>query len=137
MNVTFWKLVRELLAKKNLTQTGVARSLDINVRTFQDLIYSKKLPDTESAKKIADFLGVSLDYLLTGKTDGGSALSSDEALMLETYRKTPKMYKEIALKVLTDFSQANDPGDNYITFKASDFNEDESDYNNEPPFDEV
>lgn len=97
MNMVFWKLTRELIAQKGLTQTGIARTLNIEVRTFQDWVYSKKLPDTESAKKIADFLGVSLDYLLTGETPEAIVLSESEKHLIDCYRKTPKPLQDVLL----------------------------------------
>ena len=66
VNEIFWKLVKDLLKDRKITQTTFANSLEIGVRTFQDWVSSKRLPDLVSAKKIADALNVSLDYLLTG-----------------------------------------------------------------------
>ena len=87
MNEIFWKIVRELLKEKKIAQTTLARSLGIEVRTFQDWVYSKKLPDTVSAKKIADYLGVSLDYLLTGEKGDPAALDSQGAELIDMFYK--------------------------------------------------
>lgn len=107
MNMMFWKLVRELLAEKKLTQTGIARSIGIEVRTFQDWVYSKKLPDTESAKKIADFLGVSLDYLLTGKTEDN--FTPDKIKLNKLYDSLQEPLKEIALQQIEALSAIKSP----------------------------
>ena len=109
MNMMFWKLVRELLAEKKLTQTGIARTLDIEVRTFQDWVYSKKLPDTESAKKIADFLGVSLDYLLTGVKSDSEPLSDNDKKLLDLYHRVPSALEPVVFDFFEALTKNNNP----------------------------
>lgn len=62
--------------------------------------------------KIADYFGVSIDYLLTGeerqptKTDG---LSEEESLIIQIYRSLPEAHRQALLaqvQALTPFLQA-------------------------------
>lgn len=102
MNMIFWNLTRELISQKKLTQTGLARSIGIEVRTFQDWVYSKKLPDTESAKKIADFLGVSLDYLLTG-------VKTEDTELIQIYNEIQEPLRETAKNQLRALASIKSP----------------------------
>ncbi|MGC2840418.1 helix-turn-helix domain-containing protein [Bacillus velezensis] len=58
------KVLRE---KKDLTQDGVAKALDISRGTYAHYEINKRRPDYETLIKIADFFDVSIDYLLRGE----------------------------------------------------------------------
>jgi len=58
------KYIRE---DKNITQATMADSLDLNRVTITGYEIGRRLPDVYTLKKIADFLGVSMDYLLEEK----------------------------------------------------------------------
>lgn len=98
MNEIFWNNVRSLLKEKKLSQNAFARLLEVEVRTFQDWVYSKRLPTVEMAKKIADKLEVSLDYLLTGTMQDNPVLTADEKELIDFYRKTANVYKNLVVR---------------------------------------
>ena len=63
----FWKRIKILLKDKNISQQNLAASLDIPSDTFSKWIQKDRLPDAEQTYKIATALGVSVEYLITGK----------------------------------------------------------------------
>ena len=64
----FGSIVVELRKKQGISQTDLAKQLDIHKNVLGRYERSEVLPSIEIARKIADILDVSLDYL-TGKVD--------------------------------------------------------------------
>lgn len=65
---TFKVRIRQLREDKELTQEELAKVLGISRATLASWEIGRREPDFETASKIADFFGVSVDYLL-GRTD--------------------------------------------------------------------
>lgn len=84
------KLLRE---QHNLSQTDLARILNISRQSYNFYENEKRDPDTEMLIRIADFFNVSLDYLL-GRTNDPSPL---------TQEKTPS-YQEEVIQDLEDIT---------------------------------
>lgn len=70
---TFWNNVKPLIKQRNKTQESLAAELNIPFGTFQGWIAKSILPDVISAYKIARALGVSVEYLVTGKETNPAA----------------------------------------------------------------
>jgi transcriptional regulator with XRE-family HTH domain len=64
----FGSIVVELRKQKKISQTDLAAKLGIHKNVLGRYERNEVLPSIEIARKIADILDVSLDYL-TGKTD--------------------------------------------------------------------
>lgn len=64
----FGSIVSELRKKKGISQTDLANQLGIHKNVLGRYERNEVLPSIEIARKIADILDVSLDYL-TGKQD--------------------------------------------------------------------
>ena len=64
----FANRLKELRKSKGLTQRKMAEMLAMREQAYQMYEYGKREPNHETTVKIADFLDVSLDYLL-GRTD--------------------------------------------------------------------
>ena len=64
----FAKRLKELRKEKKLTQVQMAAVLEISGRNYQNYELGKYEPDVDGLIKIADYFGVSLDYLL-GRSD--------------------------------------------------------------------
>ena len=62
-----YEIYQELLDKKGLKNSDVSRATGISNMTLSDWKRGKTKPKTENIRKLADFLGVSVDYLTTGK----------------------------------------------------------------------
>lgn len=66
-NITFGSRLKELREKKQLTESDLAKNLDISTNDISD--YEKgKEPDINTLNKIASFFDVTIDYLV-GKSD--------------------------------------------------------------------
>ena len=61
---TFGDRLRELRQKSGVKQTAIAEMLGVLPRTIRFYESGKREPNIESIKKLAEFFGVSTDYLL-------------------------------------------------------------------------
>ena len=60
----FYERIRLLRKEKGLTQKEVADGLGIGYRAYQCYEYNQRSPDVHGLVNIANFFGVSLDYLM-------------------------------------------------------------------------
>jgi len=58
----------ELRQSRNLSQKRIAQEIEVDVRAYQRYEYGEREPQISTFFRIADFYGVSLDYL-AGRTD--------------------------------------------------------------------
>ena len=61
------KRIFDLLQQQNKKQSDLARFLDVRVATISEWKRNRCTPSVSVIGKIAEFLGVSVDYLVTGK----------------------------------------------------------------------
>lgn len=71
-----WEIYYELLQKKGVKNIDVSRATGIPPSTFSDWKKGKSKPKADKLQKIADYFGVSSDYLITGKTSSKYSLVS-------------------------------------------------------------
>ena len=64
--VNFWNRVKQLIKSNNTTQRGLSETIGLSARTLEIKIGRKSAPDVFEAYKIAQALGVSVEYLVTG-----------------------------------------------------------------------
>ncbi|MGI5065577.1 helix-turn-helix domain-containing protein [Treponema putidum] len=62
----FWIRVKDLIKEKNTTQDKIALQINERADNFSRWIQKDRLPDAEQTYKIANALGVSVEYLVTG-----------------------------------------------------------------------
>ena len=60
---------QKLLDEKKLKNADVARGANVSNMTLSDWKHGKTKPKVDTLKKIADFLGVKVEYLLTGEEE--------------------------------------------------------------------
>jgi len=60
--------LQELKVKRNVMQKDVASAIGVPLRTYQRYEYGEREPQLSTLVRIADFYGVSLDYL-AGRSD--------------------------------------------------------------------
>lgn len=84
------KRLAELRKARKQTQASISKLLGIHRGTYANYEAQKREPDNETLQKLADFFGVSIDYLL-GRTDDPKAPYD--------YRKDPEISDE-AKKIL-------------------------------------
>lgn len=84
-----YEIFLKLLNEKGVTAYKVGKATGIAGSTFTDWKNGRSVPKQEKLQKIADFFGVSLDYLMTGKDTQPDYLYSDENadLLIEITRK--------------------------------------------------
>ena len=64
--VSFWNRVKQLIKSNNTTQRGLSETIGLGARALEIKIGRKSVPDVFEAYKIAQTLGVSVEYLVTG-----------------------------------------------------------------------
>ena len=62
-----YEIYQRLLDEKGLKNSDVARATGISNMTLSDWKRGKSVPKSDKMRKIAEYLNVSLDYLMTGK----------------------------------------------------------------------
>lgn len=82
--------IRELREKASLRQIDVAKATGIDQKTLSNYETEKTYPDSYSLIRLADFFGVSIDYLVC--RDGGKALSDKKQ---EAYDKIDRIKQEL------------------------------------------
>ena len=60
--------LKEVRKSKSVTQKAMAEFLDMREQAYQMYEYGKREPNHETTIKLAEYFGVSIDYLL-GQTD--------------------------------------------------------------------
>ena len=92
----FWKNALSIMEERRLRQVDLARALDRSKTTICHWINRDTLPQADDAVRIADLLGVSVRYLVTGSRQEGE-LSPLEKRLLEVCRglSDPMMNKVI------------------------------------------
>ena len=75
--MTTGKLIKELRNSKNLTQAEFAKIFKISNGTIAMWETDKRQPDSDTLKKLADYFGVSVDYLL-GREEKKTVTNPDE-----------------------------------------------------------
>ena len=73
-----YEIFLKLLNEKGVTAYKVGKATGIAGSTFTDWKNGRSVPKQEKLQKIADFFGVSLEYLMTGKDTQPDYLYSDE-----------------------------------------------------------
>ena len=63
MEYTFGQILKELRLEKNLTQIELAKQLDVGKATISEWENNIYEPNLSKLKIIAQFFGVSIDYL--------------------------------------------------------------------------
>ena len=80
----FWAIVKYRLKKNKQTQIEAAAVCGVSVRTFRNWIYKNLFPAIVDGYRLARFLGVSVEYLVTGKEkDTKTKIDSARSLLKE------------------------------------------------------
>ena len=91
-----YEIYQILLDEKGLKNADVARATGISNMTLSDWKRGKSVPKSDKMRKIAEYLNVSVDYLMTG---------NEVEFIVETAKKDvllaamPSRVKEYALKL--------------------------------------
>jgi transcriptional regulator with XRE-family HTH domain len=93
----FAERLKKLRMEKGLSQRAFSLRINLNYVQYNRYEKGETIPSTDTLSKLADALGVSVDYLLEGKEeDAATANLQDKDLlkMFEEVEKFPKNEKE-------------------------------------------
>ena len=91
--------LKELRLNKSLSQSEMAKKINLTQQTYSDYERGKTNPDIETLITIANILETTIDYLLGRSDDFGnvsiqqkspSSLTPEEQKLLENYRSLPR-----------------------------------------------
>lgn len=63
------KNLKKLLQKSGIKASDLSRAVGVSAKTIHNWLIGQKPRDIQQVKKVAEYFGVSLDYLCFGKTD--------------------------------------------------------------------
>ena len=92
----FWSNVQPLMDKKGVRQRDFVRITGKSSASVSDWLNKKVIPRADDALKIADLLGVSVRYLVTGEDEEG--ISPRERELLDVCKLMPESKFSIVLK---------------------------------------
>lgn len=105
MNNTIVNRIFETMKSKGITQKQVADMLGIGQGTVAGWKQRDCPPPINYISAIADLLGVSIDYLVTGSQNPiAYKLDSDEQRLIRLFRASTEENKELILKLATGLS---------------------------------
>ena len=64
-----YEIFEQLLQKHGVSAYKVAKATGVTQSTLSDWKRGRSTPKSENMKKLADYFGVSIDYLMTGKEE--------------------------------------------------------------------
>ena len=93
---TFWTMALSIMDEKGLRQVDLAKAVNKSKTTVFNWLHRDTLPQADDAVKIAELLGVTVRYLVTGTRAEGE-LSPLEKRLLEVCKglSDPQMHKVI------------------------------------------
>jgi transcriptional regulator with XRE-family HTH domain len=83
----------DLRTKRMLTQSELADRLNISRQAYSLYEINKRQMNFETLCRLADFYGVSTDYILGRQDAAPSFLSGEERAMIDRYRELDKRSK--------------------------------------------
>jgi len=93
------KRIRKRRQELKLTQEDLARALGLTPQHISGIEQDKRSPSLASLAKLAEELGITVDYLVTGKesavVDTIPAIKADKKLSLETKKALITLIKEL------------------------------------------
>lgn len=103
-----YEIFAKLLKAKGCTAYQVSKATGIAQSTLSDWKNGKSIPKADKIQKIADFFGVSAEYLMTGKEgeDGNKYYINEEAAAI-----AQDIFENKELRLLFDAARDADPED--------------------------
>lgn len=103
-----YEIFAKLLKAKGCTAYQVSKATGIVQSTLSDWKNGKSIPKADKIQKIADFFGVSAEYLMTGKEgeDGNKYYINEETAAI-----AQDIFENKELRLLFDAARDADPED--------------------------
>ncbi len=109
-NITLGERLHQLIKEKGMEQRAVATILGIKITTFNGYANDTREPKIETLKSIADFFGVTVDYLI-GHSDEKNPNLNHLSQELNSFVRDPEnvRYVELArdIKIKTQMPDSN------------------------------
>ena len=103
-----YSVFAELLIKFGVKASDVSKATGINQTVFSEWKKGKSTPKADKRQKIAEYFGVSLEYLDTGKEkEGGETYYLND----ETANMAQKIFQNKELRMLFDAAKDAEPED--------------------------
>ena len=108
MNTDSYKIYCQIRDSLGYKDSSVASRTGITKSTFSDWKAGRYVPKTDKMQRIANFLGVSIEYLMTGEEkEGGETYYLNE----ETSKMAQSIFENKELRLLFDAAQDAQPED--------------------------
>jgi transcriptional regulator with XRE-family HTH domain len=93
------KKLRQTISERGMTTPELAEKTGISVNTLNGWLYSRKPsnPVMKDLAKTAAALGVSMEYLMTGKNS--TELKEEERHLLSLFREMPKQRRGLLVRI--------------------------------------
>lgn len=108
-----YEIFEQLLQSFGVSAYKVAKETGVTQSTLSDWKRGRSTPKTENMKKLADYFGVSVDYLMTGKEKEGE---DKYYLNDETAQVAQEIFENKELRVLFDAARDASPEDLKTTY---------------------
>ena len=102
-----YKIFKELCEKHGVTAYRVSKETGISTATLSDWKTGKTVPKADKMKKIADFFGVSTEYLMTGSDPEAPTWYTNP----DTAAEAQKVFQDPNLRILFDAAKDSRPED--------------------------
>ena len=99
-----YEIYCKLKEEKGVKDADAARETDITKSTFTDWKNGRSVPGSEKMKKIAEYFGVTVDYILTGEKPEIPIFEPDHLELIELYSKLKEGQKSAVMNLLRSFA---------------------------------
>lgn len=108
-----YEIFEQLLQRKGISAYKVAKEAGVTQTALSNWKTGRNTPSTTTLQKIADYFGVTIDYLMTGEEpEGGERYYLNE----ETAEMAQKLFENKELRVLFDAAKDATPEDLKTTY---------------------
>ena len=92
----------ELVQKHNSSAYKVSKATGVSQQALSSWKVGRSVPNPSNLKKIADYFGVSVDYLMTGETKNTPSvvLTEGEQELLDLFRLVPPEDQKMVLGMI-------------------------------------
>lgn len=109
--MNFWENVERIREYKEISRKELAIRAKFSLNSISTGIVRNSIPLADVACRIADVLGVSVEFLVTGKTSGKQLNSEEKKIteQLESKKESFLKYMDKYSDMLEEFSQLSEP----------------------------
>ena len=107
-----YEIFEQLLQKYDVTSYKVAKEAGVTQTALSNWKTGKSTPTTKTLQRIADYFGVTIDYLMTGEEKENDKYYVNE----ETAEMAQTLFKNRPLRVLFDAAKDATPEDLETTY---------------------